>query len=167
MRRNWARPEGHNFEKDGGKAGGAVLSTRYAVVALALTALMFGVAVGGEPRRLTTVETLVGMWTGRWEAAGGAAGGSLGVILSRVPGRETVIGQFTFVDGAVSRTMRYEGQLENGVVRFALVDRGWIVLEVDPKAQRAPIAPRLSGTWVESRGALPAPRGTMELERTS
>ena len=116
---------------------------------------------------LITTETLVGSWTGRWQATGGAPAGSLGVVLSRVPGRDTVLGQFTFVDGAVSRTMRYEGHLENGVVRFPLVDHGRIVLEPAGGEARALTAGRLSGIWVEFRGALPALRGTMHLERVS
>lgn len=120
-----------------------------------------------EPMRLTTPETLVGTWNGRWQAAAGAPGGSLGLVLTRVPGRDTVVGQFTFVSGAISRTLRYEGQLENGTVRFPLVDAGHIVLEAGGDAQRPLTADRLSGTWVEQRGALPAARGSIELQRAS
>lgn len=119
-----------------------------------------------EPMRLTTTETLVGTWTGRWHAAGGA-GGSVGLVLGRVPGRDTVVGQFTFVTGAVSRTVRYEGRLEDGAVRFPLVDDGRIVLEAEQQTQRPVTADRLSGSWVERRGALPAHEGTLELERAS
>jgi hypothetical protein len=122
---------------------------------------------GVGPVRLTTTETLVGTWNGRWQAADGTAGGSLGLVLMRVPGRETIIGQFTFITGAVSRTMRYEGRLDNGAVRFALVDDGHIVLESGRDAQRPMTADRLSGTWVEQRGALPAARGIIELQRAS
>jgi len=67
----------------------------------------------------------------------------------------------------MSRTLRYEGQLENGAVRFPLVDDGRIVLEAAGGSDRTLTADRLSGTWVEHRGALPAPRGTIELERAS
>jgi hypothetical protein len=122
---------------------------------------------GVERVRLTTTETLVGTWTGRWQAAEGAANGSLGLVLTRVPGRETIIGQFTFVTGAISRTMRYDGRLDNGAVRFTLVDGGYIVLEAGGDAQRPMTADRLSGAWVDLRGALPAPHGSIELERAS
>lgn len=120
-----------------------------------------------EPMRLTTAETLVGTWTGRWQAADGGPGGSLGLVLTRVPGRDTLVGQFTFVTGAISRTMRYEGRLDNGAVRFPLVDDGHIVVEAGRDAQRPLTADRLSGTWVDQRGALPAARGTLELQRES
>jgi hypothetical protein len=124
-------------------------------------------AAGGAPMRLMTVETLVGRWTGRWQASDGSPSGSLGVILSRVPGRETVVGQFTFVQGATARTLRYEGHLENGSVAFPLVAGGRIVLEAARDARSPLRAETLSGTWVEHRGALPVPQGTVELERAS
>jgi len=125
------------------------------------------VTAEGGPMQLTTAENLVGTWTGRWEAAEGGPEGSLGLVVARVPGREAVVGQFTFVSGAMSRTLRYEGRLENGAVRFPLVDDGRIVLEAAGGSDRTLTADRLSGTWVEHRGALPAPRGTIELERAS
>jgi hypothetical protein len=121
---------------------------------------------GGDPMRLTTVQTLLGRWTGRWQGSDGESG-SLGVILSRVPGRRTVVGQFTFIEGAAARTVRYEGRLENGVVAFPLVAGGRIVLEAARDPQSPLRAETLSGTWVEHRGALPAPHGTVELERAS
>ena len=120
-----------------------------------------------EPVRLTTTETLVGTWTGRWQAGDGGAAGSLGLVLMRVPGRDTIVGQFTFITGAISRTMRYEGRLDNGAVRFTLVRDGHIVLEAGRDAQRPMTPDRLSGTWVDQRGALPAARGSIELQRAS
>jgi hypothetical protein len=116
---------------------------------------------------LAAMETLVGQWSGRWQAADGKRSGSLGVILSRVPGRDAVLGQFTFVEGATSRTMRYEGHLENGTVAFPLVAGGRIVLEATRDPGDALRAATLTGTWVEHRGSLPAPRGTVELARAS
>ena len=120
-----------------------------------------------EPMRLTTAETLVGTWTGRWQAIDGAATGSLGLVLTRVPGDDTIVGQFTFIAGAISRTLRYEGRLDNGAVRFALIGDGYIVLEAGGHGYRPMTAERLMGTWVDQRGALPAPRGTIELQRAS
>ena len=124
-------------------------------------------ASGVEPIRLTTTETLVGAWTGRWQATDGAAGGSLGLVLTRVPGRDTIVGQFTFVAGAISRALRYEGRLDSGALRFPLVDDGHIVLEAGGDSRRPMTADRLSGAWVDQRGALPAPLGRIELQRAS
>jgi hypothetical protein len=120
-----------------------------------------------EPMRLTTAETLIGTWTGRWQTIDGVSAGSLGLVLTRVPGHDTIVGQFTFIAGAISRTLRYEGRLDNGAVRFALVGDGYIVLEAGGHGNRPLTAERLMGTWVDERGALPAPRGTIELQRAS
>jgi hypothetical protein len=125
------------------------------------------VSAAAEPMRLTTAETLVGTWTGRWRALDGTPEGSLGLVLARVPGRTTVTGQFTFVAGAVSRTVRYEGRIEDGAVRFPLVGDGRLVLEAAAGPNRPLTAERLSGTWVEHHGALPVSRGMFELERAS
>ena len=63
--------------------------------------------------------------------------------------------------------MRYEGRLDNGAIRFTLVDDGHVVLEAGRDAQRPMTADHLSGTWVDQRGALPAARGSIELQRAS
>jgi hypothetical protein len=127
-------------------------------------------AAGREQPRsmpLVTPETIVGTWSGRWRAADGTRDGALGLVVARVPGQDTVVGQFTFMRGAVSQTLRYEGRLHNGAVRFPLVGEGRIVLEAGPDAQRPTIADQLTGTWIEDRGALPAARGSIELQRAT
>jgi hypothetical protein len=110
-------------------------------------------------------DTLVGAWTGEWMAPlDGGAEGAVELILSRVPGRNGVLGQFTFVSGGMSRTLRYEGSIDNGTLRFPLVGAGRIVLQ--PQRPVPPgSAARLSGEWMDERGALPASQGVLQLSR--
>jgi hypothetical protein len=75
-----------------------------------------------------------------------------------------VLGQFTFVTGAISRTLRYEGRIEDGTVRFPLVGGGRMVLD-SPRAVRPGAAAALEGEWVDTRGALPGRTGTLALDR--
>jgi hypothetical protein len=81
-----------------------------------------------------------------------------------VPGRDAVLGHFTFITGGLSRTLRYEGRIEDGAVRFPLVGDGRIVLE-----PRRPVptskASALEGEWVDARGALPGATGHLALDR--
>jgi hypothetical protein len=111
-----------------------------------------------------TAETLVGTWSGHWASESSAARGSAELVLARVPGRDDVIGQFTFVMGGTTRSLRYEGRIDNGALRFPLVGDGRIVLEPD-EAARVVAAQRLRGEWKDARGALPAPRGLIDLSR--
>ncbi|MBM4441629.1 MAG: hypothetical protein FJ027_14540, partial [Candidatus Rokubacteria bacterium] len=92
----------------------------------------------------------------------GAADGPAELVVAHVPGRADVVGQFTFMAGGVSRSLRYEGRIENGHLRFPLVGEGRIVL-APVAAPRPGAATHLRGDWVDDRGALPAPRGTLEL----
>jgi hypothetical protein len=111
-----------------------------------------------------TAETLIGTWSGRWTVPANGKAGSVELVLARVPGRDGVLGQFTFITGALSRTLRYEGRIEDGAVRFPLVDDGRIVLE--PRAPGPPgRAAALDGEWVDSRGALPGAAGRLALDR--
>jgi hypothetical protein len=88
------------------------------------------------------------------------------LVLARAPGRDAVVGQFTFLSGGTSRTLRYEGQVEDGILKFELVGDGRIVLE--PRTAVTPgAAATLHGDWVDARGALPAPRGTLDLSRVA
>lgn len=130
---------------------------------LALAATTPGASVA-DTAPVVTVETLIGTWNGRWTAASGGPSGSLELILARVPGRDSVLGQFTFVTGATSRTLRYEGRIENGTLRFPLVGDGRIVL-TSRDAPRAGQAATLRGEWEDARGALPTSRGALELDR--
>jgi hypothetical protein len=117
-------------------------------------------------RRLATAETLVGAWNGHWTGEGRAGRGSMGLVLARAPGADEVVGQFTFITGGVTRTLRYEGRIEDGRVEFPLVGDGHIALE--PLAAVPPgTAARLRGEWTDTRGALPAPTGVIELSRTN
>jgi hypothetical protein len=97
---------------------------------------------------------------------GSDANGSVGLVLARIPGRSNVVGQFTFVTGGVTRSLRYEGSIEDGRLRFALVGDGRIVLE-PVAALRPGLAERLRGEWADSRGALPAPHGVIDVTRTN
>ena len=80
----------------------AVVIAGFMFVAPSATAVAGGTAEVSPGTPLTTAETLLGAWTGQWRAADGTPGGSLGLVLARVPGRDTVVGQFTFIAGAVS-----------------------------------------------------------------
>jgi hypothetical protein len=137
------------------------------LLVLVLLAVAAGVPATGARAAdapLATAETLVGAWNGRWATAAPAGHGSAELVLSRVPGRDNVVGQFTFVIGGVTRSLRYEGEIDRGRVSFPLVGEGRIVLEpVD--AMRPGTAARLRGEWTDTRGALPAPRGMLELTR--
>ena len=119
---------------------------------------------GAEAASPTSAAALVGAWSGEWTAPTGQAHGPVELVLARVPGKDGVVGQFTFLTGGLSRTLRYEGRLEDGRLRFPLVGEGHVVLE--PQAAARPgTAEALHGEWVDSRGALPAPRGTLHLSR--
>lgn len=132
-----------------------------ATVALALSRPPPGVAADAP---LATAETVLGAWSGHWAGEGSPGRGSAELVLARVPGRDSVVGQFTFVSGGAVRSLRYEGRIEDGALRFPLVGDGRIVLE--PRAASRPgTAQRLRGEWTDDRGALPAPRGTIELSR--
>jgi hypothetical protein len=108
---------------------------------------------------------LVGAWNGEWIAPSGDRRGSVELVLAGVPGREGVVGQFTFVTGGLSRTLRYEGRLEDGMLRFPLVGDGQLVLQ--PRDAAGPgAAAALHGGWTDTRGALPAPQGRLRLSRS-
>lgn len=100
----------------------------------------------------------MGAWTGSWSAPGAPRGGSVGLLLA--PGTEPgrTMGQFTFIHGAKSRTVRYEGTVADGVIRFALPTDGEIVLRREASALvgqwsgRQTIAPAATGTFVLTRG---------------
>jgi hypothetical protein len=115
-------------------------------------------------RPLATVETIVGAWNGRWIAEQPRGAGPMELVVARIPGRDQVVGHFTFVSGAVTRSLRYEGSVVDGRLEFPLVAEGRIVLEPEAAA-RPGSAERLNGEWTEQRGALPAPEGVMELAR--
>ena len=121
-------------------------------------------ATAAQP--LATAETLVGAWTGHWVSEGPARQGEMGLVLARTPGNNEVVGQFTFITGGVTRSVRYQGRLTDGRVEFPLVGDGHIVLEpVD--APRPGHAARLRGEWTDVRGALPAPEGVIDLTRSN
>jgi hypothetical protein len=138
-----------------------------------LIALVIGLSVlarspssdgGGAEPTLITAETMVGAWSGHWASENPAARGSAELVLARIPGRDRVVGQFTFLTGGVARSLRYEGRIDDRSVRFPLVGDGRIVLEAEAAA-RPGTAQRLKGEWQDERGALPAPRGVIELRR--
>jgi hypothetical protein len=138
------------------------------VVAGALAALgMDGpTRPGAAERPLATTETLLGAWNGHWLSEDRERRGPLGLVLARTPGQHQVLGHFSFVTGAVTRSLRYAGRIDNGRVEFPLVGEGRIVLEpVDDI--RLGTAARLHGEWTDARGALPAPRGVIELSRAN
>jgi hypothetical protein len=131
--------------------------------ALALVAQPPHSRVDAEPA--VTTERLIGTWNGHWTVPGEATSrtGQVELILGRIPGRDGVLGQFTFVTGATSHTLRHEGRIEDGTVRFPLVGGGQIVL--DPlHAARPGAAAALEGEWVDTRGALPGRTGTLALD---
>jgi hypothetical protein len=136
-------------------------------------AVVLALAARGQPPQgaaaveavaLVTADSLVGAWRGEWTAAGQGAHGMVELILGRVSGRQSVIGQFTFVTGGHSRTLRYEGRIEDNVVRFTLVGGGRIVLKPE-HAPRPELASALEGHWTDARGALPSDAGTLTLDR--
>jgi hypothetical protein len=143
---------------------------RLGAVVSAVVALITGAPPSGPvPLASPAAESAVEAWRGRWTAAASAAGpsptgGSVELLLSRVAGSTTVVGQFTFVVGAQTRTMRYEGQLTGGQVRFDLGADGRLVLDPPENAAGGPAATR-SGEWVDDQAFLPAARGTLELSR--
>lgn len=113
---------------------------------------------------LATTDTLLGAWSGQWRSDDRPARGSAELVVARVPGRDAVVGQFTFLTGGIARSLRYEGRVDDGALHFPLVGGGRIVLE--PHAALRPAdAERLHGKWKDSRGALPAPHGVIELGR--
>lgn len=125
-------------------------------------------ATGLDPLPLPTADTLLGTWMGRWQAADGVYGGAAELVATGVAGRDgSVVGQFTFVSGAVSRSLRYVGCLENGVVRFALPDEGRIAFEAGHDRRDGTAATRLFGSWADRRGCLPVEHGIFQLVRTS
>jgi hypothetical protein len=135
---------------------------------LAVLAVTFGAglhpAVVTAEASLVTTATIIGAWSGEWRSEDSAARGSAELVVARVSGREAVVGQFTFLTGGNARSLRYEGRIEDGALHFPLVGDGRIVLE--PRAAPRPAdAARLHGEWQDSRGALPAPRGVIELGR--
>jgi hypothetical protein len=108
---------------------------------------------------------LVGAWSGQWTAPTAVGThGAVELVLAGLPGRDAVLGHFTFVAGGKSRTFRYEGRVENGVLRFPLVGEGRILLAA-PEATGPGTAEMLQGEWVDARGVLPAPSGTLQLSR--
>ena len=107
----------------------------------------------------------MGAWNGHWVSDEHGRQGEMGLVLARTPGNNEVVGQFTFITGGVTRSVRYQGLLTDGRVEFPLVGDGHIVLEpVD--ASRPGHAARLRGEWTDVRGALPAPEGVIELTRS-
>ncbi len=109
---------------------------------------------------------LTGAWSGEWSGPTASARGPMELVLAGAPGGDGMIGQFTFVTGGVSRTLRYEGHFENGVLRFPLVGEGHLVLRPQAVAVRLGEARALQGEWMDARGALPAPRGSLRLSRS-
>jgi hypothetical protein len=151
-----------------------IFSTMRTTTALVLLALALALAAAGEPIRRfqgaeaaapTDVTPLVGAWNGQWTAPAGVhTKGAVELVLARVPGRDTVLGHFTFMAGGPPRTFRYEGRLDNGVLQFPLVGEGRILLA--PRAAARPAtADVLQGEWVDAAGVLPAPSGTLQLSR--
>ena len=140
-----------------------VVGALYGSLAVAAS---LAVAGSAADRPLATAETLVGAWNGRWIGESRAGEGPMGLVLARTPGNNQVVGQFTFITGGISRSMRYEGTVTNGRVEFPLVANGQIVLEpVD--AMHPGTATQLRGEWTDVRGALPAPEGIIELHRAN
>lgn len=145
------------------------MRTTTALVLLGLT-----LATGAEPFRglraaeaapSSDVAPLVGAWNGQWTVPTEVGTkGAVELVLARVPGRDTVLGHFTFMAGGTPRTFRYEGHLDDGVLRFPLVGEGRILLA--PRAAARPgTAELLQGEWVDAAGVLPAPSGTLQLSR--
>lgn len=139
-------------------------STAFILVISALLAHGMPLRPVAAEAPLATAETLVGTWNGQWTTATPSARGSAELVLARVPGRDDVVGQFTFVIGGVARSLRYEGRIQDGRVRFPLVGDGAILLE-PVSASRPGEAKRLRGEWTDARGALPALQGVLELTR--
>jgi hypothetical protein len=144
------------------------------VAVVVLISSMLALALCAPPPRLVLAASaaapmksadVVGAWNGQWAGPAGAQG-MVELVLARAPGRDAVVGQFTFLSGGTSRTLRYEGQVEDGILKFELVGDGRIVLE--PRTAVPPgAAVTLRGDWVDARGALPAPRGTLDLSRVA
>jgi hypothetical protein len=111
-----------------------------------------------------TTETLLGMWSGRWASEAPAGNGSADLVVARIPGNDVVVGQFTFLVGGRARSLRYEGKIADGTLRFPLVGDGYIELRAAAAGQPSS-AGALHGRWKDDRGALPAPLGTIELSR--
>jgi hypothetical protein len=133
-------------------------------------AVAAAVWLGAAPRLdvaaapLTKPDSLLGAWAGHWRTETPAAHGSAELVVAVVAGRDALVGQFTFVTGGTTRSLRYEGHIVEGALRFPLVGDGRIVLE--PEAAPSPDSARkLRGSWKDDRGALPAARGTIELSR--
>jgi hypothetical protein len=141
------------------------LLVMFALVVVACCQPPHGAAATLEAPPVPSAETLLGTWNGRWAAASGtSAQDDVELIVARVPGGGNLIGQFTFVVGGTSRTARYVGSLENGVLRFPLIGDGRIVLHAAPSPSPGSTL-ALEGEWVDRRGALPAPAGRIELRR--
>jgi hypothetical protein len=108
--------------------------------------------------RLPAVDTLIGAWNGQWAAENEAGRGSVEVVLSRAATPRAVLGHFTFLAGADSRTARLPGIVADGTVTFDLVGGGEIVL-------RRVDGHHLEGEFVDPRGVLPATRGSIRVTR--
>ena len=133
-------------------------------IALVIVAWCLAAELAAAAPALTKADTLLGAWAGRWRTETPAAQGSAELVVALVPGRDTVVGQFTFVTGGTTRSLRYEGRIAGESLRFSLVGDGHIVLE--PEVAASPVeARRLRGEWADDRGALPASRGVIELSR--
>jgi len=120
-----------------------------------------GVAEAALP---VAAATMLGAWSGQWTAPPGRSEGAVELVLARGTGDGGVLGHFTFVTGGKARTMRYEGRIEDGALRFPLVGDGRIVLE-PREGVRPGAAATLRGEWVDAGGVLPAPNGLLELSR--
>jgi hypothetical protein len=103
----------------------------------------------------TPTEAVGGAWNGAWRTPH-AHSGSAGAVLS-VGERGDVMGQFTFVSGAMSRSARYHGSVCGGAVTFPLASGGQITLTLD--------GTRLLGRFRGPDTVLPAGEGTIEMTR--
>lgn len=111
-----------------------------------------------------TMPTVLGAWTGHWVTHDARGRGAAEMVLSRVPGSEQLVAQFTFVAGAASRTGRYEGRVENARFTFALVGDGRLVLQAADGSDPAD-ATEPRGEWSGARGLFPASSGLIQLTR--
>jgi hypothetical protein len=117
------------------------------------------VAAAPQPARAAT-ETggLGGAWSGHWidERDGRQRPAEL-IITGGLDGSR-VVGQLTLLGGARTWTARYEGAITDGVVRFPLPAGGALVV-------RRADADHLTGEFTAPGGPLPAPAGTLDLNR--
>jgi hypothetical protein len=127
------------------------------IVALTLAVATVAAPVVGTSSAAAPDAELLGVWTGQWTAGNGARGGAVEMIVAREPGDTTVVAQMTFVDGALSDTVRREGRLTREGLYFDLLGGGTLVLTRESNR-------RLTGEFAGGPD-MPARFGSLELTR--